>query len=528
MGFQGFTVILLPLFLLSLCISSTSGSKNFMQCLTAVSDPSISNTLYSPNNSSYTSILDFSIQNRVFMTSTTPKPQFIITPQKESHIQAAVICSKKLGYQIRVRSGGHDYEGLSYLSYQPFVIIDLVKFQDINVNIKENTAWVQAGATVGQVYYRIAEQSNTHGFPASVCPTVGVGGLIGGGGLGFLWRKYGLSADNVVDAYIVDVNGKLLNRKSMGEDLFWAIRGGGGSSFGVIVAWKIQLVRVPPTVTVFRLAKTLEQGATNLFYTWQNIAHRLPKDLLIRTIIQPVQGNNGRTIQVTFESTFQGRLKALLPLMEKNFPELGLKAEDCTEMSWVNSTLFVDGLSGPVDILLNRSMPSKNFFKAESDFVKKPISISDLESIWKVMLSADEDISPQMITEPMGGRMAEISESASPFPNRKGNLYNIQYFLTWQNGSATPRFVEAARRLYNFTTPFVSKSPRARYVNYRDLDIGVNKDVNTSYEEARVWGESYFGANFERLAVVKGKVDPENYFWNEQSIPPFAPTRCCI
>ncbi|KAL5708634.1 cinnamyl-alcohol dehydrogenase [Ranunculus cassubicifolius] len=522
MSFLASTSLLLPLFLLSTLLSSTSGSESLIQCLTA-SDPSIANIFYSPSNSSYTSILDFSIQNRVFITPTTPKPQFIITPHQESHIQAAVICSKKLGYQIRVRSGGHDYEGLSYLSYQPYVIIDLVNFQDININIKENSAWVQAGATVGQVYYRIAEKSNTHGFPASVCPTVGVGGLIGGGGLGFLWRKYGLSADNVLDAYIVDVNGKLLNRKSMGEDLFWAIRGGGGSSFGVIVAWKIQLVHVPPTVTVFRLVRTLEQGATNLFYMWQNIAHKLPKDLLIRTLIQPVQGNNGRTIQITFESTFQGRLKALLPIVEESFPELGLKAEDCTEMSWVNSTLFVDGLSGPVDILLNRSMPSKNFFKAESDFVRKPISISDLESIWKVMLSADGDISPQMITEPMGGRMAEISESASPFPNRKGNLYNIQYFLTWQNGSETPRFVKAARRLYKFNTPFVSKSPRARYVNYRDLDIGVNKDVNTSYEEARVWGEGYFGANFERLALVKSMVDPENYFWNEQSIPPFAP-----
>ncbi len=63
-------------------------------------------------------------------------------------------------------------------------------------------------------------------------------------------RKYGLSEDNIIDAKLVNVSGKILDRKSMGEDLFWAIRGGGGSSFGVILSWKIKLVRVPAIVTM--------------------------------------------------------------------------------------------------------------------------------------------------------------------------------------------------------------------------------------------------------------------------------------
>ncbi|KAL5708917.1 cinnamyl-alcohol dehydrogenase [Ranunculus cassubicifolius] len=522
MGFQSY---FLTYFLLICSIHSSvtaSTSENFIQCLSKNSDTSITNIVYSPQNSSYTSILDFSIQNFRFISSATPKPAFIITPLQESHIQAAVICSKKQGFQIRVRSGGHDYEGLSYISYKPFVIIDLINFRDIDVDLKHNTAWVQAGATVGEVYYRIAEKSKTHGFPAGVCPPMGVGGHIGGGGLGFLWRKYGLAADNILDAYIVDVNGNLLDRKSMGEDLFWAIRGGGGASFGVIVSWKIQLVRVPSIVTAFRVSKTLEQGATALFYKWQNSAHKFPKDLLIRTIIQPAQGEkDSRTVQVTFESIFQGRLKALLPIMEKNFPELGLKAEDCTEMSWVNSTIYVAGLSGPVEVLLNRSQTSKNYFKNKSDFVQEAISVAELESIWKVLLA--DDVTHIIITEPMGGRMSEISETATPFAHRKGYLYNIQYVTAWLDGSLSARSLESARRLYNFMTPYVSKSPRASYVNYRDLDVGMNKGLNTSYEEARVWGEKYFGVNFARLAFVKSKVDPENYFWNEQSIPPFAP-----
>lgn len=82
---------------------------------------------------------------------------------------------------------------------------------------------------------RIAEKSPNLAFPAGLCPTVGVGGHISGGGEGVLSRKYGLAADHVVDAKIVDSNGAILDRKSRGGDLFGAIRGGGGASFGIIL-----------------------------------------------------------------------------------------------------------------------------------------------------------------------------------------------------------------------------------------------------------------------------------------------------
>ncbi|MFS7924817.1 putative tetrahydroberberine oxidase [Helianthus anomalus] len=58
----------------------------------------------------------------------------------------------------------------------------------------------------------------------------------------------------------------------MGEDLFWAIRGGGGSSFGIILSWKIKLVPVPETVTVFAVDRTLEQNLTKIIYKWQYVA----------------------------------------------------------------------------------------------------------------------------------------------------------------------------------------------------------------------------------------------------------------
>jgi hypothetical protein len=68
-------------------------------------------------------------------------------------------------------------------------------------------------------------------------------------------------------------------------------------------------------------------------------------------------------------------------------------------------------------------------------------------------------------------------------------------------------------------TPFVSKNPREAYFNYKDLDLGINHNGKKSYWEGRVYGIKYFKGNFKRLVKIKTKVDPGNFFRNEQSIP---------
>jgi len=357
-------------------------------------------------------------------------------------------------------------------------------------------------------------------FQTGLCPSVGIGGHIGGGGFGTLFRKHGLAADHVVDAYLIDVNGRILNRKTMGEDIFWAIRGGSAASFGVILAWKIRLVRVPPTVTVFTVHKTLEEGATKLIHRWQYIADKLHKDLLIRVVAQ-TNGANSKTIETMFNSLFLGEKDNLITIMNESFPELGLQEKDCIEMSWIQSVLYFAGFNkdDPIELLLNRTVAYKSPFKAKSDYVKEPIPEAGLEGIWRMLLK--EDTLALLIMEPYGGRMSEISESEIPFPHRKGNLYNIQYMVKWEVNSIeeSNKHIKWMKKLYKYMTPYVSKSPRAAYFNYRDLDIGRNKHKNTSYSEASVWGIKYFKGNFKRLAQIKTKFDPENFFTNEQSIP---------
>ncbi|KAG6537913.1 hypothetical protein ZIOFF_003016 [Zingiber officinale] len=82
------------------------------------------------------------------------------------------------------------------------------------------------------------------------------------------------------------------------------------------------------------------------------------------------------------------------------------------------------------------------------------------------------------------------------------------------------------KKFYEDMTPHVSNNPRAAYLNYKDIDLGRNtEEGRTSYTEASAWGRRYFLHNFEKLAKVKARVDPENYFWNEQGNPSFC--ICC-
>ncbi|KAL5838965.1 hypothetical protein ACOSQ4_011573 [Xanthoceras sorbifolium] len=531
-----FPIVLVLLFSspwVSASLSKTHDHENFLQCLTLINSAnstSISKVIYTQTNTSYSSILEFSIQNLRFSTSTTPKPLVIVTPLHVSHVQAAITCSQKHGMQIRVRSGGHGYEGLSYVSDVPFVIVDLINISSISVDTENQTAWVQSGAIIGQVYYRIAEKSRTLAFPAGVCPTVGVGGHFSGGGYGFMLRKYGLAADNIIDAHLIDVKGRFLDRESMGEDLFWAIRGGGGASFGVILAWKIKLVAVPPTVTVFNVQRTLEQNATTIIQKWQHVADKVHEDLFIRIFLRRAnssteEGNN-KTMRVTFESMFLGGVDQLLPLMQESLPELSLTNADCIEMSWIDSILFFAGFQNgeSMDVLLDRTPTSRRFFKAKSDYVKEPIPETAWEGIYQKFYE-EEGEAAEMILSPYGGKMSEISESEIPFPHRAGNIYKIQHLVYWEEEGieTAQRHINWIRRLYSFMAPYVSKNPRAAYINYRDLDIGTNNNKgsssSTSFKQASIWGVKYFKNNFNRLVHVKTKVDPANFFTNEQSIP---------
>ncbi|CAD6335301.1 unnamed protein product [Miscanthus lutarioriparius] len=525
---QTIFVTLVCIILSSARTSSSSAAYSsdvdaFLSCLSADIPPAL---IYTPANN-YSSVLLSSVRNLRYVMPGTTGPLVIVAATEPAHVQTTVVCGRRHSVHVRTRSGGHDYEGLSYASVDPhrrhFAVLDLAALRAIHIDGSRAEAWVGSGATLGELYYAAAAANRTFGFPAGNCPTVGVGGHLSGGGFGALSPKYGLSADNVLDAVVVDAEGRLLNRSTMGEDLFWAIRGGGGESFGVVVSWKVRLVPVTETVTVFSIRRRRNESAVDLITKWQAIAPALPRDLYLRVLV--------RNQQADFVALFLGRCGILVDTMRRHFRDLGMAERDCQEMSWVKSTVFFyyGTADLPAEVLLNRSSNPYYYLKVKSDHVQEAMPRHAWEIIWSKWLDKPEAALLQL--DPYGGQMGSISPSATPFPHRN-YLYQFQIYSVWfdsRNGTAAVLekqrvMMSWVRGLYNDLTPYVSKNPRAVYVNYRDLDLGTNElDEGgnvTSYAKARVWGEKYFKDNFERLAAVKSKVDPHDFFRNEQSIPP--------
>jgi hypothetical protein len=388
-------------------------TAGFLRCLSADLPPGV---VYTNASRSYTSVLQSSIKNLLFVTPFTPTPLAIVTATNASHVQAAVRCGARHGVRVRPRSGGHDYEGLSYRSLRtspsrPFAVVDLAALRTVRVDAAQGTAWVDSGATLGELYYAVAVRSARFAFPGGLGPTIGVGGHLSGGGFGTLLRKHGLATDHVVDAVLVDAAGRILDRAAMGEDLFWAIRGGGGGSFGVVLSWKLRLVRVPDTVTVFTIHRMRNKSATALLTKWQHVAPALPSDVFLRVVLQHED-------YAQFESLYLGRRDGLVAIMTKSFPELGVTPQDCIEMTWIESVLYFAfyGTGKPMELLLDRGTKPERFFKAKSDYVSEPVPSHVWERTWSWFL---KDGAGLLILDPYGGRMRSVAPAATPFPHRQ-------------------------------------------------------------------------------------------------------------
>ncbi|KAG8089855.1 hypothetical protein GUJ93_ZPchr0011g28591 [Zizania palustris] len=503
--------------------SSASSSDDFLRCLSEKIPPEL---VYPQSSGSFMSVLSSSVQNPKFLTNATVRPVCIVAASGASHVQDAVRCGRRHGVRLRVRSGGHDYEGLSYRSVRAevFAVLDLSRFRAVRVHAGDATVWVDSGATLGELYYAIGTVNPGFAFPGGTCSTVGVGGFLSGGGIGLMTRKFGIGADNVLDARIVNADGEILDRAAMGEDLFWAIRGGGGESFGVVVSWRLKLSMVPRTVTVFNIFRAADNSgaAAAMLAKWETLVLEpfLP-DLTILVVLQ------GRT--VLFQSLYLGGCSRLTATMRAYFPELGMTPADCHELTWLRAMAFISlgSTDLPVEGILNRTNNLGTYIKSKSDYVRRPIGGAAWDTLFQRHLSSNN--AGVLILEPHGGVVGSVvPDTITPYPHRQGVLYNVQYGVFWwgdAEGASASAAIRWLEETYEFMTPLVSSNPREAFANYRDLDIGENSvgagaNGVTTYESGRVWGEKYFMGNFRRLAAVKGKVDPGDYFRNEQSIPP--------
>jgi hypothetical protein len=485
-----------------------------------------------PSSPTYAALLNSSIHNLRFALPGVGKPAAIILPSSKRGLRAAVLCARAASLAVRVRSGGHSYEGLSYTTENrvPFAVVDLAVLRRVRVDARSATAWAEAGATIGELYHAVGTASRTLALPAGSCSTIGLGGIVSGGGFGLLSRKHGLAADNVLDAVLIDPSGNVLTRDTMGDDVFWAIRGGGGGSWGVVYAWKLRLVPVPDTVTVFSVSRTGPvELVAGLVHRWQFVGPSLPDDFYLSVYLPTGGGSSSDgNVSVSFSAQVLAPKRRAMAVLRRSFPELRLSEKELAETSWLNATAQFAGLATAAD-LPDRQLGSEQYSKGKSDYVRSPISRHAMADIVRYLATGPSD-GGYVILDPYGGAMSRIGSGATPFPHRAGTLYGVQYQVYWdEDAGAGAAAVGWIRSLHAFMTPHVSNAPRGAYVNYLDLDLGTNDwmaaaggSSEAAVARARAsWGAAYFGGdNFDRLVRAKTAVDPGNVFNNAQSIPP--------
>src|SRR5262249_2238137 len=209
------------------------------------------------------------------------------------------------GIRIVPRSGGHSYGGYSTTSG---VIVDVSRLHAISVTA-EGRAAVAAGAHLLDVYTALAARGRM--IPGGTCPTVGIGGLTQGGGIGLSGRKFGLTCDSLLEATVVLADGSVaVANARQHQDLFWALRGGGGGNFGIVTRF---VFRTHPAsnVTTYSLEWPWSD-AKNVVQAWQQLTPHAPDEL---APVLNVSAAAGGGASITAAGQFFGSEAALRSLL---------------------------------------------------------------------------------------------------------------------------------------------------------------------------------------------------------------------
>jgi len=183
---------------------------------------------------------DYDEARAVYNAMHDRKPRAVIQCVDSADVMAAVAAGRDAGLDVAIRGGGHSVPGFG--TVEDGLVIDLSKMKNVRVDPIKKVAWVGGGATWGDVDHA------TYPFglaaPGGIISTTGVAGLTLGGGIGYLTRGVGLSIDNLLAADVVLADGRQVTASDyQNEDLFWALRGGGGN-FGVVTSFEFQLHEV--------------------------------------------------------------------------------------------------------------------------------------------------------------------------------------------------------------------------------------------------------------------------------------------
>ena len=419
-----------------------------------------------------------------FNTLTILKPQLRALCKTAHAVSVMVDWCRGNNLPFAICCGGHSYEGLSQSSS---VMIDTRMIDTITVDAATGTGAVGAGASLGQLYRAIAP----HGFafPGGSCPTVGVSGHLLGGGYGYLARPFGLACDNLLSLDLVDPEGQQVHADAQhNADLFWACRGGGGGSFGVVTGYTLRLQKVASVFTFkIVLTKLSPQRAAAVMKEWQAWAPNAPRSIDLNLVISK---NPGGGIELRCSGQSIGTRQQL----QRELKFLTTSPTIVPMPYFTAVEYFAASKPGP------KGWPYPSYaMKGKSDYATSPMSDAGLLALMNRVGTANIF----GICDAYGGAIANTAPDATAFARRTGTLYCLQYGTDHFSAAETAQRLAAMRTFYAAMRPYVSG---AAYVNYCDLDLAE-------------YATAYWGQNLPRLKQIKSAFDPGNVFKHAQSVP---------
>ncbi|GJJ79015.1 hypothetical protein EMPS_11374 [Entomortierella parvispora] len=440
------------------------------------------------------------------------RPLVIVMAASASDVQFSTKCATEAKVAVAPRSGGHSYEGYSIGGQNGSLVIDLGGFTAVTVSTN-GLAKVGAGIRLGPLYLELYNQGGWT-INAGTCPSVGVGGIALGGGFGLLSRKYGLLLDRITEMQVVNAMGELLTVSATSDpDLFFALRGAGGGSFGVVIEFTLQAIRPAPVATSFTYnwpnAMYLE-----VFRAFIDTQQQALRDVGVGINISPA----GLMMYGLFDGVESKQSEAMKQFLEKVPSPTN---RDVREGRVIDSQLRFAYLSGnPKDI---NALSLQGGFKAaaprptkgKSLVYSKPLLNSTIKLLGKWgSVSPKGSAATYIIIDIWGGAIADVPVKETAFIHR-GASAGIEFVAEWiadANQSAdTKDYVECFKWINDAYAEFLEDF-RANYGPVRGYQNYIDKDIPD-------WQDAYYGEALTKLKQIKRAVDPSNTFRFPQSIP---------
>jgi FAD/FMN-containing dehydrogenase len=412
------------------------------------------------------------------------RPTLIAQCLGAADIADAVKLARTLDLEVAVRGGGHNVAGRAVVD--DGLMIDLAPMKGIHVDPAVRTARAQGGV----LWKELNRETQLHGLATTggVVSTTGIAGLTLGGGLGWLMPKYGLALDNLRSAEMILADGRIVRAsEDENEDLFWAIRGGGGN-FGIAASLEYNLHAVGPIIAGGVVAH-LAQNAPDVLRFFRDTCTSLPDEIMLVAGLQTAPDGSGAKL-VGLVGAHCG------PLAEGEAALKPIKAFGQPVMDMMGPIPYC-ALNGIIDGAFPKG--ALNYWKAS--FLA---DLSD-EAIAVIVDRFNACPSPMshIIVEYFHGAASRVPVNQTAFAARITG-FNVVIISQWLDPAENDTHIAWGRDTYTALAPHLGS---ARYLNYLGAD-------ETDPQSAA------YGPNYPRLRELKTKYDPDNFFRGNVNIRP--------